>query len=85
MKYETDFYNEFLISVGSMITEKIRNWLVASRLSAGHDAQMRDDVAKMVKFRTNICKTVISDLRMCQTDKLVLHVFRARSAKEKVK
>jgi uncharacterized lipoprotein YmbA len=33
MKYETDFYNEFLVSPRSMITEKTRNWLAASGLS----------------------------------------------------
>ena len=32
-EYESDFYNEFFISPGAMITEKIRNWLSASGLS----------------------------------------------------
>jgi len=32
LKYETDFYHEFLISPRSMITEKTRNWLSASGL-----------------------------------------------------
>ena len=32
LKYETDFYHEFLISPRSMITEKTRNWLAASGL-----------------------------------------------------
>ncbi len=31
-KYETDFYNEFLVSPAVMITEKVRNWLSASGL-----------------------------------------------------
>ena len=29
-KYESDFYNEFLVSPTAMITEKIRNWLAES-------------------------------------------------------
>ena len=32
-EYESDFYNEFLISPAAMITEKARNWLSASGLS----------------------------------------------------
>lgn len=32
-EYESDFYNEFFISPGAMITEKIRNWLSTSGLS----------------------------------------------------
>lgn len=32
-KYESDFYNEFLVSPAVMITEKVRNWLSASGLS----------------------------------------------------
>lgn len=32
-EYESDFYNEFLISPDAMITEKVRNWLAASGLS----------------------------------------------------
>lgn len=32
LTYETDFYHEFLISPRSMISEKTRNWLAASRL-----------------------------------------------------
>jgi len=31
-EYESDFYNEFLISPAAMITEKARNWLSASGL-----------------------------------------------------
>jgi cholesterol transport system auxiliary component len=31
-KYESDFYNEFLVSPSAMITEKTRNWLSASGL-----------------------------------------------------
>ena len=29
-KYESDFYNEFLVSPTAMITEKVRNWLAGS-------------------------------------------------------
>jgi ABC-type uncharacterized transport system auxiliary subunit len=29
-KYESDFYNEFLVSPTAMITEKVRNWLAES-------------------------------------------------------
>lgn len=32
-KYESDFYNEFLVSPTAMITEKIRNWLAASGIA----------------------------------------------------
>ncbi len=32
-EYESDFYNEFLIAPGAMVTEKVRNWLSASGLS----------------------------------------------------
>jgi cholesterol transport system auxiliary component len=32
-EYESDFYNEFLIAPGEMVTEKVRNWLSASGLS----------------------------------------------------
>jgi ABC-type uncharacterized transport system auxiliary subunit len=32
-EYESDFYNEFLVSPGAMVTEKVRNWLSASGLS----------------------------------------------------
>lgn len=32
-EYESDFYNEFLISPDAMVTEKVRNWLSASGLS----------------------------------------------------
>ena len=32
-KYESDFYNEFLVSPAVMITEKVRDWLSASELS----------------------------------------------------
>ena len=32
-KYESDFYNEFLVWPAVMITEKVRNWLSASGLS----------------------------------------------------
>lgn len=32
-EYESDFYNEFLISPDVMVTEKVRNWLSASGLS----------------------------------------------------
>lgn len=32
-EYESDFYNEFLISPAAMITEKARNWLSVSGLS----------------------------------------------------
>jgi ABC-type uncharacterized transport system auxiliary subunit len=32
-EYESDFYNEFLISPDAMITEKVRNWLSESGLS----------------------------------------------------
>lgn len=31
-EYESDFYNEFLVSPGAMITEKTRNWLSESGL-----------------------------------------------------
>jgi len=31
-EYESDFYNEFLVSPSVMITEKVRNWLSASGL-----------------------------------------------------
>lgn len=31
-EYESDFYNEFLVSPSAMITEKMRNWLSASGL-----------------------------------------------------
>jgi hypothetical protein len=31
-EYESDFYNEFLVSPAIMITEKTRNWLAASRI-----------------------------------------------------
>ena len=33
-EYESDFYNEFLISPAVMITEKTRNWLAASGIFA---------------------------------------------------
>ncbi|MHC4204786.1 MAG: hypothetical protein ACYSTT_09045, partial [Planctomycetota bacterium] len=29
-EYESDFYNEFLVSPTAMITEKVRNWLTES-------------------------------------------------------
>ena len=29
-EYESDFYNEFLVSPTAMITEKVRNWLAGS-------------------------------------------------------
>jgi ABC-type uncharacterized transport system auxiliary subunit len=32
-EYESDFYNEFLISPDVMVTEKVRNWLSASGLT----------------------------------------------------
>ena len=32
-EYESDFYNEFLISPDTMVTEKVRNWLSGSGLS----------------------------------------------------
>jgi uncharacterized lipoprotein YmbA len=31
-EYESDFYNEFLVSPSGMMTEKMRNWLTASGL-----------------------------------------------------
>ena len=33
-KYESDFYNEFLVSPTAMITEKIRNWLAVSGVAS---------------------------------------------------
>jgi cholesterol transport system auxiliary component len=32
LSYQSDFYNEFLISPGSLLTEEIRQWLVSSDL-----------------------------------------------------
>lgn len=32
-EYESDFYNEFLVSSDAMVTEKVRNWLSASGIS----------------------------------------------------
>jgi cholesterol transport system auxiliary component len=32
LSYQSDFYNEFLISPGSLLTEEVRQWLVSSDL-----------------------------------------------------
>ena len=32
LRYESDFYNEFLIAPGSLLTEEVRQWLVGSGL-----------------------------------------------------